>query len=243
LAKNEWLKFISNNNSPIVHLFYGQLKTQIDCPHCHTTNKRFDSFNILSIPIPERNQTFTADVFYESYQFKEKIKYLKFEVIGCLMEDLIRNALIRFNLPDYKFRLTKAYILGHEGDCVEVKNTERISSVLSKLNKAGDEQNQLFLLELPCEEPTVLFFKFLHQDKGFTFKKPIFFPEPKTKLRNFKIYHTIIEYLLNMTAHYMPTDAKSKKKFEDLKQRMQLNVGAYFRIKIKVFSEEQQEPL
>ena len=47
-----WNYFKSRNDSVIVDLFFGQLKSRITCPHCEKIQIKFDPFMSLSLPIP-----------------------------------------------------------------------------------------------------------------------------------------------------------------------------------------------
>lgn len=52
VAEETWLKYMLRNQSVIVRLFQGQLKSTLNCPDCHTTSKTFDPFMFLSLPLP-----------------------------------------------------------------------------------------------------------------------------------------------------------------------------------------------
>ena len=40
------------NQSVIVDLFHGQLKSQVRCKECGNVSVKFDPFNYLSLPLP-----------------------------------------------------------------------------------------------------------------------------------------------------------------------------------------------
>lgn len=51
VSQEQWDIFCRNNNSIIVDLLYGRLKSKITCSDCNDVNLKFDEFNTLSIPI------------------------------------------------------------------------------------------------------------------------------------------------------------------------------------------------
>ena len=51
VAKEAWTNFKSRNDSIIVDLFYGLLKSTVTCPKCARISVTFDPFNSLSLPL------------------------------------------------------------------------------------------------------------------------------------------------------------------------------------------------
>ena len=51
LAEAAWSKYLARNQSEIVDLFYGQLKSTLKCPDCGKVSTAFDSFSSLSLPL------------------------------------------------------------------------------------------------------------------------------------------------------------------------------------------------
>ncbi|XP_071178506.1 ubiquitin carboxyl-terminal hydrolase 32-like [Mytilus edulis] len=52
VAEEAWENHLLRNQSIIVDLFHGQLKSQVKCQECGHTSVRFDPFNYLSLPLP-----------------------------------------------------------------------------------------------------------------------------------------------------------------------------------------------
>ncbi|CDR47706.1 CYFA0S36e00628g1_1 [Cyberlindnera fabianii] len=50
----EWEKYLVSDFSAIVHLFQGQFSSRLKCLECGTTSTTFQSFSVLSLPIPEQ---------------------------------------------------------------------------------------------------------------------------------------------------------------------------------------------
>ena len=51
LAEAAWAKYLARNQSEIVELFYGQLKSTLKCPDCGEVSTTFDPFSSLSVPL------------------------------------------------------------------------------------------------------------------------------------------------------------------------------------------------
>lgn len=52
-SEENWKRFKEMNKSIISDLFYGQLKSTVTCQGCFHQSETFDSFNCLSLPIPQ----------------------------------------------------------------------------------------------------------------------------------------------------------------------------------------------
>ena len=52
LADEYWDGFKRREQSVIVDLFYGQLKSKVQCARCGHTSLTFEPFNVLTLPVP-----------------------------------------------------------------------------------------------------------------------------------------------------------------------------------------------
>ncbi|XP_061683734.1 ubiquitin carboxyl-terminal hydrolase 32 [Syngnathoides biaculeatus] len=52
VASEAWENHLRRNDSIVVDLFHGQLKSQVKCKICGHISSRFDPFNFLSLPLP-----------------------------------------------------------------------------------------------------------------------------------------------------------------------------------------------
>jgi len=60
ISKEFWSGFLKREKSLLVNLFYGQLKSRVQCTKCGNISLSFDPFNVLSVPIPNsKNMSFT----------------------------------------------------------------------------------------------------------------------------------------------------------------------------------------
>ncbi|THD20737.1 Ubiquitin carboxyl-terminal hydrolase 4 [Fasciola hepatica] len=56
VAKEAWQNHLARNDSVIVELFHGQLKSTVVCPTCHYKSVTFDPFASLNLPLPDLSQ-------------------------------------------------------------------------------------------------------------------------------------------------------------------------------------------
>jgi ubiquitin C-terminal hydrolase len=52
ISKEFWTGFKKREQSIFIDLFYGQLKSRVQCTKCDHISITFDPFNVLSLPIP-----------------------------------------------------------------------------------------------------------------------------------------------------------------------------------------------
>ncbi|KAI6202126.1 Ubiquitin carboxyl-terminal hydrolase and Peptidase C19 domain containing protein [Aphelenchoides besseyi] len=68
VAQESWTGYKKRNDSIIVDLMHGQLKSTVTCNICSKTSIKFDPFCFLSVPVPtkERQQQSTILIFHKS---------------------------------------------------------------------------------------------------------------------------------------------------------------------------------
>lgn len=76
-AKISWLHFLLNNQSIIVDTMTGLFKSVITCPSCSHVSIKFDTFNMINLPIPEVN---------EIKRLKFYVMYFQRPMIKCEIE-------------------------------------------------------------------------------------------------------------------------------------------------------------
>lgn len=52
VAREHWANHLARNSSIIVDLFQGQIKSSLQCLHCHFKSVTFDPFTFLTVPLP-----------------------------------------------------------------------------------------------------------------------------------------------------------------------------------------------
>lgn len=58
VAAEAWSQHHARNQSIVIDLFYGQLKSKVSCLNCGRDSVRFDPFSLLSLPLPVENYTY-----------------------------------------------------------------------------------------------------------------------------------------------------------------------------------------
>ncbi|XP_030372424.1 ubiquitin carboxyl-terminal hydrolase 32 isoform X2 [Scaptodrosophila lebanonensis] len=58
VAAEAWAQHHARNQSIIIDLFYGQLKSKVSCQGCGLESVRFDPFSLLSLPLPVENYVY-----------------------------------------------------------------------------------------------------------------------------------------------------------------------------------------
>lgn len=63
MSKLLWDAFLARNNSVIVDLMYGQLKSTVECLYCKNISTAFDPFVILPLPVPNESSLNKINTF------------------------------------------------------------------------------------------------------------------------------------------------------------------------------------
>lgn len=118
MARESWILHLRRNNSFFIHNFFGQFRSEIECPTCRSVYLKFDCFQVVSLPVPARRED-SVDFFLVlddqrqkkalKTRFKSKsysnfndvrISDVKLEI--CKKdEDVAPNALLRFGLMGF----------------------------------------------------------------------------------------------------------------------------------------------
>ena len=73
VAKEFWDALQMRDNSIFVKLFYGQLKSRVNCSICGHVSITFDPFNVLSVPIPRSSQQSVFQIKYYPLSFVKPV--------------------------------------------------------------------------------------------------------------------------------------------------------------------------
>ena len=63
VAQEAWDNYLRRNDSIIVDIFHGLLKSTLICPSCHKVSETFDPFCYLSLPLPIKKER-QIEVFF-----------------------------------------------------------------------------------------------------------------------------------------------------------------------------------
>ena len=64
VAKEAWNDYRKRNDSIIVDIFHGQLKSTLVCPVCEKVSVKFDPFCFLSVPVPAKERPCKSNITF-----------------------------------------------------------------------------------------------------------------------------------------------------------------------------------
>jgi len=73
VAAEFWEGLKRRDNSIFVKLFYGQLKSRVNCSICGHVSITFDPYNVLSVPIPRQTTNLTYVIRYYPLSFVKPV--------------------------------------------------------------------------------------------------------------------------------------------------------------------------
>ena len=73
VAAEFWEGLNKRDNSIFVKLFYGQLKSRVNCSVCGHVSITFDPYNVLSVPIPRQTSNLMYTIRYYPLSFIKPI--------------------------------------------------------------------------------------------------------------------------------------------------------------------------
>jgi len=80
VAKEYWDAFKQREQSIFIDLFYGQLKSKVQCCICRNISIAFDPFNVLSVPVPKQSTQPTLRISFYPLSFTEPVLKFKIEL-------------------------------------------------------------------------------------------------------------------------------------------------------------------
>ena len=73
VAGEFWNALVQRDDSIFVKLFYGQLKSRVNCSICNHVSITFDPYNVLSVPIPRQSTLSTMQIRYYPLNFLKPV--------------------------------------------------------------------------------------------------------------------------------------------------------------------------
>lgn len=86
LADTSWLKYLSENDTIITHLFVGQVSSRLKCGICHTSSVNYEEFSILSLPIPKAITCNIMECFRQYFKEHQLDSLNQWKCIKCGMK-------------------------------------------------------------------------------------------------------------------------------------------------------------
>lgn len=78
MARESWILHLKRNNSFFIHNFFGQFRSEIQCPICRSIYLKFDCFQVISLPIPSKREDSTEFFFVAKDQRENKALKTRF---------------------------------------------------------------------------------------------------------------------------------------------------------------------
>lgn len=77
IAAEFWNGLQQRDKSIFIDLFYGQLKSQVECKKCKNLSVTFDPFNVLSVPIPKQAMQHSLTISYYQLSLTQPVLKIK----------------------------------------------------------------------------------------------------------------------------------------------------------------------
>ncbi|XP_054720476.1 ubiquitin carboxyl-terminal hydrolase 4-like [Uloborus diversus] len=203
VAKEAWENYLKRNNSIIVDIFHGLLKSTLVCPECSKVSVTFDPFCYLSLPLPIKKERHIEILLVtdnpEKRPMKMKVTVPKMGNVKDLCEAVSRKTCIpAVNLivaDVYNHKLHKIF-----------KKEESLTNIL--------ERDEIFVYEMPVsKDPDNAFYMipvYLKERKpkpgmgyGATsstlFGHPFFVPVPVESCSFDQLYHILSHFMKRYT--------------------------------------------
>ncbi|XP_067683901.1 ubiquitin carboxyl-terminal hydrolase 15-like isoform X1 [Haliotis asinina] len=217
VAAEAWENYRKRNDSIIVDIFHGLLKSTVKCPECSKISVTFDPFCYLSLPLPIKKER-QMEVFWVPLAPKAKPVQLKLTVPKMGIVGDICKALSSFvNVPSEKMVVTDVY--NHR--------FHRVFALEEGLNHILD-RDDIFVYEVPvntAEDPNTLIVPVYLREKRSSgkdayvssnqlFGQPLLLPVPKGTCS----YDELYNLLLQRMSRYVKTPKPSEQWWVKLKR-------------------------
>lgn len=83
-AKQAWKRYLTNDNSQVVDIFVGQLKSELKCCHCGHVSTTYDPFWDLSLQIPNNNEAGSSSSYSSRYSNSNSTSSSSVSLTDCM---------------------------------------------------------------------------------------------------------------------------------------------------------------
>ena len=190
-AEESWQDHKKRNDSIIVDIFHGLLKSTLNCLVCNEISIKFDPFCYLSVPLPSKKERLVEFIFVPLDPNKPLTKYKLSVIKNGTMQDLCAAFEAATNSTVLKSRLVVCDVYTNKFFKIYEPN-ESISSIR--------DRDDIYVYELAANLNDQNYYKAkLHlKEKGSymysssCFGLPVFFLIPKQNLTHATIYQNTI---------------------------------------------------
>jgi ubiquitin carboxyl-terminal hydrolase 4/11 len=192
-AEESWQDHKKRNDSIIVDIFHGLLKSTLNCLVCNEISIKFDPFCYLSVPLPSKKERLVEIVFVPLDTTKSLTKYKLSVFKNGSIQDLCA-ALEQATSPSVpKARMVVCDVYTNKFFKI-FEPTETISTIR--------ERDDIYVYELASSlnDPNYFKAKLHFKEKGVyaysssCFGLPLFYLIPKSNLTQASIYQNTINY-------------------------------------------------
>ncbi|UYV69344.1 USP15 [Cordylochernes scorpioides] len=206
VALEAWENYLKRNNSIIVDIFHGLLKSTLVCPVCSKVSVTFDPFCYLSLPLPIRKERLLEFLFVplapERRPQQMKVSVPKLGTVADLCEAASRLTSVpadRLQVTDvYSCRFHKVF----QGD-------ELLNSIL--------DRDEIFIYELPPSSEPLIAVPIYMRDSSSSkshgrnnipqlFGQPFLIAVPEKEVSYTAIYNTILQRMARFVTSPDPND-------------------------------------
>lgn len=160
VARGFWVNFLKRNYSKIIELFYGQFRTRNECPECKNVSIRYDPFELVSLPIPKKQEgvEMSVSAFYITPNHDIQASKVIFNVCTDHKSSVsVKEALEAYAVKKEDGSTWDDYLLTFSGFSVHgdpIKYTQSIKDVYNKSNNS-QYRPRLFLFKKTPEEKII----------------------------------------------------------------------------------------
>lgn len=121
LAQRSWEVYLSRNQSHVVELMHGQLRSQVTCPDCGNVSVTFDPFASISVSFSPKSAEKAYEALFVPFDSARPITKFRMKVFrGGRVRDLKEAAAHVFDTEASALMLTKAFSFS----CIEPLSDE-----------------------------------------------------------------------------------------------------------------------
>ncbi|GAB6033494.1 Ubiquitin carboxyl-terminal hydrolase 15 [Chamberlinius hualienensis] len=206
VADEAWQNYRKRNDSVIVDLFHGLLKSTLVCPDCHKVSVTFDPFGYLSLPLPVKKER-QIDVFFVSADCNAATMQYKLTVpkIGSVA-DLCEALRGHTDVPVNQMFVTDVY--DHKIHKVFQKD-ECLSGIM--------DRDLIFIYQVSCDPETVILPVYMREKRlksglrndnrsGYLFGHPLVVTLPRKNC----VYQTLYEIIMKRMSNYVKVPSQNE---------------------------------
>ena len=159
MGRESWILHLKRNNSFFIHNFFGQFRSEIQCPLCNSVYLKYDCFQVISLPIPSKREDSMDFFFISNDQRKKKALKTRFEVksysnFNDIKVSNLRKQILENDSLFEKETLFRVGFMGFAEESILMYDHRTISDLLTLDEQRGIPN--LFVFEMVDSDVQVL---------------------------------------------------------------------------------------